>query len=660
MANKYQATVLRAEFRVTLEVEGVRFDIAQFSSDWAINRIPQATCVLAIGRQASDGTTPANVHTKFSSFQKMSAVKVHFKPKGEWSTELSWPEEEQVIFEGRLQSTGYSKQGGKIYFVAFLQHWLGDLAFASSMNANSHVGNPTQYTFPAVMPSRVNTGILEDPRPNSIASVAESDTITAGNIRDDLWGLAIKPMLCSIAQGNISLFEGNLKNCVNLSGQNNTQALEALSRIESGPSDSEAEGCVKPRSCYTPACSMTLAGAESSVDSTVAHHIAETIGRESIQSFSHNNLWGKLINSYCGTFMLTLVPQVDKALVVPSVTGLRDTYCKSIKADDYVHIDIRAVLTRPLRAVAVSGGNSLNTNVFTAANDAPSLSGIGGCWSPEEPYEFGMIYIVQAPAWIYGLPSAGHSPSSSFGKNENVGGISTNGNNTPGDQGDKLIANVDKATKEDLIKTTGKMYDAWAHAVYISETLRQRSGQITGKLRFDISPGSNVRIEGTSERFLEDDKLGQDMVGRVIAVSISLNAETSKAGTSFQLTDMRTVAENEDEKTSIEKHPLYETTFLGAPLIDAYWFQEEGEGDCCEAGTAPDKESLKDDPDPERSLKDELDGYDPTRGRDMTDEEWQHALDTLKETSLAAAAAAANGPQDDPLAGGEDIFAGTP
>ena len=64
----------------------------------------------------------------------------------------------------------------------------------------------------------------------------------------------------------------------------------------------------------------------------------------------------------------------------------------------------------------------------------------------------------------------------------------------------------------------------------------------------------------------------------VARVSFRLNAEEGNAGTGFSFAHARTEEENKSDKTSLEKHPLYETKFVGAPLIDEYQFKNE---DCC-------------------------------------------------------------------------------
>lgn len=117
--------------------------------------------------------------------------------------------------------------------------------------------------------------------------------------------------------------------------------------------------------------------------------------------------------------------------------------------------------------------------------------------------------------------------------------------------------------------------NGYAHAVFATERLRGRSGQVADKLRFDICPGSLVEIQSLGDRFIQRSNLADSLYGRVIGASIGINAEKTAAGTSFQIEFLRTAAENASDDYSVAKHPLYADAFRGGPLVDALQF-----GDC--------------------------------------------------------------------------------
>jgi hypothetical protein len=559
-------TVFRAKFKVELEIEGIRFKVSYFTSDWAMNQIPKGTCALAIGRDAWTGETPANVHDFFGDHTKMTKCKVWFSAEGEYSENENWPEEEKVIFDGRLEGIGHVKVNGKIHFAVHLVHWLADMDFSSSVSSLSHPANPKSYTFRAVFGAKLQANPGTGP-PHGLSKTAEAKTITLPNVREDLWGKAIKPFLCAVARAEHVQIAGTLSDCVDLKAGRNDQAGNALARIEGASGDE----CDLPLSCYTPTLGLDDGGI---IPDPVGEAIAEAIASESEESFVHQTLWGKLLQ-YSSAFMFSVVPLVDRALIVPFIPGLRETYCKRIDINDYEYTKQQSTLKRPTRAMAIYAGVHLSTNPLIGADNTQLKTGIGGCYAPADADEQGLLRIIQAPLWLRGLPVGGMSPNKTSGVKDKS---ATNSAVTPVNGKDNIKGNKNGDTKADTIISTREMYDRFAHASYVIESLRGRTGQLTGKLRFDIAPGSMVRIEGSTEKHIvaDNDKLSKPQIGAVMRTSLSINAEQSKAGTSFTIYYLRSEGENADDKTSTEKHPLYANTFTGAPLTED--FQFEG---CC-------------------------------------------------------------------------------
>lgn len=563
--------VIRTEISAVMDVGGTIFEIVQFGADFAINTIPSAEVVVAIGRKASDGTTAAAVHNALNKLTADSLVKVYFCPSGEWSKQENWPEGPHLIFEGRVVNTGYSKVAGKVQFVVRLIHWLADMNYSSAVSSLSHPSNPAQYTFQAIMSSALKTG-GGSTQPAGLAGTSGRDIIRATNIQEDLWSRVLKPFFCKLGTEDTTRLDADLKTCFDLETNDNTAALTALSRIEGDSGDD----CNKELSCYTPR--LSLSTPLGSAAESVADSIAKTILFDSIQSYASTTLWGKLVG-YTSMFGAAIIPMVDKALVVPFVPGIRSKYCKTIETCDYAHINISQAVYQQLRGIALIGNLELSTNVAPVGNrDVASLVGSGGCYAPEG-VKSGMIKFLPTPPWLNNIAFGGHSPKKVLGI---AGKRAISSATTPRTaNSDELIANKDGQTREELITDTSDLFDAYARYAYVSEVLRGRFGSVSGKLRFDIAPGSSVALAGSAERFLQDqDALAETMVANVMRVSIGINAEASQVGTSFALSHVRTAAENKDDKYSVPFHPLYDDSFVGAPLIDALWFKEEG-NNCC-------------------------------------------------------------------------------
>jgi len=558
-------TAFRADFDLDLEVEGVekRFKIVQFSGDWALNQIPKGMCALAIGREASDGETVALVHEHYDELKKMVKVKVYFRPSGEYSADEDWPEDEVVIFDGRLEGLGNVKINGKIHFAVYLTHWLADIDFSSAISELSHPANPKSYVFQSVFGNALSTNVAQT---NGLYATSAGGGFNPNSVREDLWGQVIKPIMCNIAKAEHVRVAGELSACLELKAGRNDMALAVLKRIE-GVEGGDNADCDLALSPYTR--KLTLEGAENAPTS-VSDAIYEAINSQTEDSFVHQTLWGKLI-TYAAAFRFAIVPLIDKAIVVPFTPGLRDGYCKEILVNDYDYIKLSATLKRPTRAMAIFTGVDYSTGAATGQGGVDIPLGMGGCYAPEDAGDEGMLHIINAPGWLRNIPVSGRSTAKSSGVKDKD---ATSSSTTPVSGKDAIKDSVDGLSKEEILLTTREMFERYARSAYIVESLRGRTGQLSGKLRFDISPGSTVRIEGSAEQHLDDvdDKLSQPQQGEVMRVSININAEQAKAGTSFTISHLRTESENQSDRTSVEQHPLYTTDFKGAPLHDDLQF----------------------------------------------------------------------------------------
>jgi hypothetical protein len=96
--------------------------------------------------------------------------------------------------------------------------------------------------------------------------------------------------------------------------------------------------------------------------------------------------------------------------------------------------------------------------------------------------------------------------------------------------------------------------------MYVSELLKNRYGDISGPVRFDISPGTTLKMEGTSGAF---GGTGEARYASVVRTSHFFQAQQQKCYTAFRLAHIRTEAENNDDAYSTERHPLYTNIWNG-------------------------------------------------------------------------------------------------
>jgi len=564
--------VTRARPRLYVEFEGVgRIPAVSFFSSWGRNEIPVAGCGFAVGRQAANGTTPASTHTLLHKLDRQTPVRVFLDVTGDWSATEGWPVGEYLIFEGRYSGPGLQKSRGTIQATARFEHWLGDLNYSSALSSISHPNNPSQMTYRATISQRFSGAITGEVRqPAGLFHTALSGFVTTGNVAQDLWANCIKPMLCYLARQKHVKLASDLVSCFGLSAGDNTQALTALRKMEGPGADSGLD-----YSCYAAPLSLSL-GQEA--PTAIVRAIVSAIMNSQADSFCYNTMWGKLIEGFASQFMFSIIPLVNRAIVVPFVPGLRSTYCKAISNNDITGIHMNGQPKRPIRGVGLWLQQHTVAAPVTGQKDQATLLATGGCWAPANPPLGGMIHMVAAPPWMHGVTLENHRGGATSGIANNR--PSSTATQPIPEKDETLIGNGEGVSAEDVLLSTNDMASRYAHSYYVEEVLRGCIGEVSGRLRFDIAPGSTVRIEGHAERFIgsDVDKLSQSIIGDVARVNILIEAETPRAMTAFQIANYRTEAENEDDRYSIENHPLYTTVFTGAPLVDELQFPTD---ECC-------------------------------------------------------------------------------
>ncbi len=542
-----------SKFKLVAEVAGAEHQLVQFQMSFGLNAVPRATALLAVGRDARNVTQAAPVHKLADKLIYLQPAKVYLEATGAFSAAgETWPLGRTLLFDGYLTGTSYRKSNNNVQLVFDFVHWLADLQFSSCISEISHPSNPFSYTYRASRKSPgTGTGL-----PTWLSQYAPKDYFTVGKVSTDLWGQSLQPFYCALAKEDLFRATGanRIESCVTLEKKENRQALAALERMPGG-------GCGTSSTSrhYQPLTLQTGALGEELGDA-ICRGIMDTIGSADFFQSFWDNLAVKLGPEFC----FSMVPQIDKAFPAAVVPGLRQYYQREILATDQEYVDFQAALPRPLRAVAVYNTFYSETAAnFAQADTAPNYDvGPGGCFAPGgEAESKGQVLVRRAPRWLTNA-AAGMSVAGALNS------VHAKGATTPGGGGPKGAK-----TPAQVVRDSGKLGSWFAQYLYMCESLRGRNGSIAGKFRLDIAPGTTVRIHNRPERFLGgEDQLGVDMVGLVHTVTCALDAEQGKAGTGMGLTHLRTIHENDDDKTSIPIHPLFAQAYTGAPLIDSMTF----------------------------------------------------------------------------------------
>lgn len=524
-------------------INGLSFeDVVQYTASWTLNSIPMASILVAVGRDVEFGSL-ATIHHIAKTLKIQQKAEIYLLAEVT-DTEKATPGVSDIeikLFDGKVVGTGWQRTDSGAHFSISLLHWLGDLNNASMMSASLHPGSAGDLAYPAVFTSFGASNKIPEssPVPAWVPEVSSSDVNidSFSNIWDNIF---LKWMNFLAATDPIDRSERNANR------KGNPDTLAALARMKTN-----ADG--QP-------LALDLHGGEAA---TFSDTIRAAMINESGTNWINTTFWGKIIGDWAPAYLFSVVPRVDDALVVPFTGGLQGEPWAVIGTEDYNFADMNAQLLQVLRGVgivfpiATSSGYDLNLQTPQA-----SRSGLMGVFQPDG-MESGMMLYKDAPKWL-SIHEMIHNMSAS------AEGIFDTTIGTAMDELDTGGAQNPARKIDNSISLLTNVASAYAHQLYVLESLKGRTGEVAGKLRFDIAPGSNVKvIAGGSKHIPGAKDLAEDIYATVVQVSYIINAENQRAGTGYSLAHIRTEAENKSASTSVAKPPLYQNGWRGAKLVPA-------------------------------------------------------------------------------------------
>lgn len=517
-------------------------DIVQYSASFAMNTIPTASLILPVGR-GDKNQQLATIHNAVKEIRPQMPVAVYLtcNTLDRENATTGVPDGEEIqIFEGIVAGTGWQRTSKGAHFVLHLLHWLTYLNDASAVSASLHPGSPADLAYPAVFPAiglnNANPG--SSPIPAWVPNLSSKD-VNIGTLTD-IWGNIMLPWLTTLS--NDDPYDSALRDVV---GVGDPDILDALSRMAPNPDGQPLE--------------LDLQGAAGAV---LSDGMRTALVNEIGGSWINTTLWGKLVGEWAPAYWFSVIPRVSDALIVPFTGGLRGEPWAVIGDEDYGSAELNGQLHQTLRAVGIAypigsaTAFDLNVGIQQVAR-----SGLFGLFRPAG-LEKGMVLLKDAPKWLSNPVLA--NTLSLFAE-----GIDDDSPiNTALDEvgaGQAANANLD----DNLPQLRG-IASAYAHQWYVLEALKGRTGEIVGKLRFDISPGSNVFVvAGGAANIPDAANIQEDIYATVMQVSYVIDAQGQKAATAYTLAHIRTAHENATEGTSIDKPPLYKKAWRGAKLVPA-------------------------------------------------------------------------------------------
>lgn len=519
-----------------------------------INEIPMAQFQVAVGREAITGL-PSNIHYLADYLTMQLSVQIYVLA-AEFGNAYGyplepWPAGPFLIFEGRLSGCGFTKtKSGKAAYNITAHHWLMDLNSSSSLTRSTNTVTPSQLSNAATFFS--GTGFS-----GSFSSQTLADEfINAAVIETDFWGYGLKPWLLQLCERDILTDSDDpvLSTAYGI----NFEAINALQRFEpflspSGP-------------FYRFGVPIRMDANDVIETSEATQAIADDIAQETFDSFASTTLWDKLVNQFAASYQFAIIPLIQSALVVPLCPGIRNVW-QIIYAEEYDSISLSGEIPRPVRGVRLQTGAGSQTGAFgSQLGETQSQNDGGGRY--DNPFmQDGMIDYRSGPRWLSNLASPSSYGPTAIAPDTYVGSALTPG------------IGAAAAIPPGLLRARGRaLYDAYAHAIYVNQVTRGRSGTISGRLRFDIAPGSSVGVVLSEEKFIKfyTGQRNSIMVGTVRRVTHVLDSESMQAGTLFDIGWLRSQVENAYEGMSTDGHPFWSNQWLGAPYVELPHFIPRG------------------------------------------------------------------------------------
>lgn len=521
----------------------VPLDICNFTSTFAKNSIPQASCCINVGVASTNTNFLSNIHYIVSRlvFKTRAVVYLQaykgftFVPKGVGNNEeLLNDGRPFVVFDGYTTGSGYRRGASGAEYVISLEHWLTDLTASTALSPDLVPNTAFNTYFPAVVPT--GEGTPGDPFAGSITSTLDPQALS-----EDLWGKGLLYFYSFIASRNaLGLTQDNYTGVGNLleleglfSSQRNDTALIALSRML-GPANR----------AYLP-----LRLRSTAVTQNIVTGITNMITSLSARSLNGSTFWDNIL-TFGGQLKYDVLPLINTAVVAPTLPNFYYPW-KKIYASEISSIDLSTAMPRFLKGVVLTTSSSENSGYADVGNLPQEASG--------KFYDFlscgiyigsniGQVLIETAPEWL----SQPVSPILAAAGNNFV--FDAAKRNDPAQK-------IDKAATEYAV-----VANAFAKLVYSTEILKHRAGNVSGKLRFDIAPGSVVAVETLGEMQPPSDTLGYPLFAMVEQVATTIDCTSPSASTTFTLSNIRTAYENTNISLVSTANPLYDMVWNGCGM----------------------------------------------------------------------------------------------
>ena len=482
-----------AKLRLIIE-DQLELDIVELVTTYAINSIPTASCYLSIGRSTKNNTI-AKIHEFSNKEEKLLKSKVKLSLNNK---------KDVILFDGYLVSISPHKSSSQVGIVAHLVHYLNDLNSYNAITPLTHVISPVDLNYLILIPDTPATNTVAKATTMSEIVTKSIQAAKSGDNKFDVWEF-IKELFIKLSKTTTILTnftciqnEKGDTSSINTITTKSNQTLEDI--LEKRIENKKFKNFYKGINAKNQIINNWL--------ETTMFVYTNTLTKN---NFGISSVWNKLIGEFFPMLFLDLIPTMDRTVVSPVLPTYTPDNLFTVTSNDYYSIETTSLYQRPPKGVIVFAPVNAAITYTNNAN-AANLIRSGACYINEkfEKDNNSSIIFIKSPP----------------------------------------IMNIYNAVLPDV---KGILY-SYAKQFYVNTFIANRTAALSMPLRFDIGPGTLLRVEGSKEKFIKEDTSFKNIIGLVNKVTIKINANEAVASTGISLTHVREV---DNDNYVINDHGIY-------------------------------------------------------------------------------------------------------
>ena len=543
--NRYRFNRLSAW--VKFGEDQTEYDIASVVTEFAVNAIPSCSVQAAVGIDPRTNQ-PAPLHLKAGTLKRRERIQVYCRAEGRSYPGL--PSGKTIrIFDGYIADVAYKRGTSAASLTIRALHWLSDLTIGTKFSDFSHPTNPAHVHAPihrAVMDSRASDNAGFD---------AKSTLMSESAVRDGVWLGGIKRAYNFLMEEDKSFF--------------NVDALKEVIREE----------LLKPGRIAKPALDRMDNPEEIALSSTaikpiwgegVQNHFKSTLSRDIADHRSGATFWATMVN-LANVYQFSVIPNVESATCAPMIRPFGGDVWRGIEADEYDNIDMTGYAGFSIRGLGLYDQLRNFTGVTESKDTLYSNDNLVGYYDvvssgETEDLTDGQIMFLQAPGWCEVSEIVEDESGRTYTeRTKDPVTPQTSETETPPEI-DGPDANEQAAAASAYETVATQPGNALAKLLFLENVYRSRTGSMNSKLRFDIAPGSSIRIGVVGKKIPVFNTENNNLYACVERVTTVIDALSSRAATTLSLTALRTTAE-QNSGLAVKEHPLYNDIWSGTWLV---------------------------------------------------------------------------------------------